>query len=100
MLPLDACFWARLVELAFSCQCSARGRACGAASDALREQSSPQPCLQCLVPSRVRHSSAIASGLKPQGRNSRRRRGGALVLVVGRSLRPALRDAVAARLFL
>jgi hypothetical protein len=56
--------------------------------------------LQCLC--RLACATAVplplSLGLKPQGGSSRRRRGGALVLVVGRSLRPAP-DAVAARFF-
>ena len=34
-------------------QCSARGRACSAASDALRQQSSPQPCCSACAVSRA-----------------------------------------------
>ena len=53
-----------------------------------------------LVPPRVRHSSAIASGpvVKPQGAAAVARAGGALADAVGRSLRRP--DAVAAPLLL
>ena len=82
-----------------SCQCSAGGRACGAASDALRQQSSPQPCCSsCAVSLSASSAFASASVTETTRRHSRRRRGGALVLVVERCLRPAP-DAVAARIF-
>ena len=86
VLPRDACFvlgwwsWHRLTS-----QCSASDGACSAASDALREQSSPQPCCSACAVS-LSASSAIASGpeTEPQGGSSRRRRRGVFVLVVER----------------
>ena len=39
--------------MCYSSQCSASGRACSAASDALREQSSPQPCCSACAVSRA-----------------------------------------------
>ena len=41
------------MAFSLSSQCSARGRACSAASDALRQQSSPQPCCSACAVSRA-----------------------------------------------
>ena len=86
-----------LVELACGrSQCSARGRACSAASDALRQQSSLQPCCSsCAVSLSASSAIASASVTETTRRRHRRRRGGALVDAVD-SIRPAP-DAVAAR---
>ena len=64
VLPLDACFWARLVELACAQLSVQRWRSrvqFGAASDALRQQSSPQPCCSACAVSRAPQQCPISS---------------------------------------
>ena len=80
------------MELAFSSQPdSARGRVCSAAGDALRQQSSPQPCCSACVVSRAPQQChclwPVTETTSPRERRQPCRRGGALVLVVERCLR-------------